>query len=203
MRDRIDLLNYLISVFDAPCRYLEIGCAADDCFKHICAEDKTGVDPIRGGTERMTSDEFFATGPDSFDVIFIDGLHLKEQCARDFDNAEAHLKPGGLIVIHDALPPTFESTDPAVMEDALGRGEAVDSVGMWCGEVWRVLVDLRRRSDLDMVLWPHDLGCVIARPGASAPVKGRCATYQDWMASYEKWLPVVQGQGELAAWLND
>ena len=34
-----------------------------------------GVDPLLGGTHRMTSDAFFAANADAFDLIFIDGLH--------------------------------------------------------------------------------------------------------------------------------
>lgn len=34
-----------------------------------------GVDPLLGGTHRMTSDAFFAANTEHFDLIFIDGLH--------------------------------------------------------------------------------------------------------------------------------
>lgn len=30
---------------------------------------------MRGGTHRMTSDAFFATNEEQFDLVFIDGLH--------------------------------------------------------------------------------------------------------------------------------
>ena len=39
--------------------YLEIGCDRDENFSNIKAENKVGVDPVRGGTLRMTSDDFF------------------------------------------------------------------------------------------------------------------------------------------------
>ena len=124
MRDRIDLINHLCRRY-RPVTYLEIGCAADDCFKNVEASRKIGVDPIRGGTERMTSDEFFEQSRRKFDVIFVDGLHLLDQARRDVDNAEKALRDGGVIVLHDCLPPTLQSTDPAILLDALERGEAV------------------------------------------------------------------------------
>ena len=39
--------------------YLEIGCDNDENFAKISIENKIGVDPLKGGTMRMTSDEFF------------------------------------------------------------------------------------------------------------------------------------------------
>lgn len=39
--------------------YLEIGCDNDENFSRISIENKIGVDPLKGGTLRMTSDEFF------------------------------------------------------------------------------------------------------------------------------------------------
>ena len=60
---------------DARRDYLEIGCADNDLFDAVMAGRKVGVDPLRGGTHRLTSDAFFA-GYDGepFDVVFIDGL---------------------------------------------------------------------------------------------------------------------------------
>ena len=39
--------------------YLEIGCDNNENFSQISIENKVGVDPLKGGTLRMTSDEFF------------------------------------------------------------------------------------------------------------------------------------------------
>ena len=38
--------------------YLEIGCYRDDVFSKIDCENKVGVDPVRGGTIRKTSDDY-------------------------------------------------------------------------------------------------------------------------------------------------
>lgn len=197
---RTDLLLMLTARYD-NCRYLEIGCAADDNFQHIPVEGKVGVDPIRGGTRRMTSDQFFEENTDLFNVIFVDGLHTVEQATRDVENSLDALADGGVIVIHDALPPDFESTDPAIMEAAIRDDRPVDSVGMWCGEVWRVLLKLLERKDLNMVLWPHDLGCVVLRKGSQKPRKVKCDHFDIYIKRYAEWLRVVD-EKELVKWLD-
>ena len=44
------------------CNYLEIGCFDNKAFDTIPLplEQKIGIDPLRGGTHRMTSDVFFS-----------------------------------------------------------------------------------------------------------------------------------------------
>ena len=49
--------------------YLEVGCDNDENFSKIKIEKKTGVDPLRGGTIRTTSDEFFKINNDKYDLI--------------------------------------------------------------------------------------------------------------------------------------
>ena len=57
----------------------------------------------------MTSDEFFnfwkETKMPVFDLIFIDGLHLAEQVARDIESALAMSSSDGVICLHDCNPP--------------------------------------------------------------------------------------------------
>ena len=59
--------------------YLEIGCFEDETFNKINIDKKVGVDPNSGGNVRLTSDNFFKINKDTFDIIFIDGLHTFEQ----------------------------------------------------------------------------------------------------------------------------
>ena len=51
---------------------LEIGCDNDENFSKIIINKKIGVDPLKGGTHRMTSDEFFKKNHSYFDIIFLD-----------------------------------------------------------------------------------------------------------------------------------
>ena len=83
---RWDLIQFLINKYDYK-TYLEIGCDKDQSFSKIEIPYKVGVDPISGGTIRKTSDDFFKTNKEKFDIIFIDGLHHYEQVIIDIDNA--------------------------------------------------------------------------------------------------------------------
>ena len=67
--------------------YLEIGCDNDENFSQINIENKIGVDPLKGGTLRMTSDEFFKKNQIRFDIIFLDGMHTYEQTIKDINNS--------------------------------------------------------------------------------------------------------------------
>ena len=103
--NRIALINYLISKTGGwESNYLEIGCNKNTLFNSIAVESKVGVDPLIGGTHRMTSDEFFKNNKKLFDVIFIDGLHEYVQVRKDAANALKILKSNGYIVFHDFLP---------------------------------------------------------------------------------------------------
>ena len=84
--------------------YLEIGCDNDENFSQINIENKIGVDPLKGGTLRMTSDEFFKKNQIRFDIIFLDGMHTYEQTIKDIDNSIKFLNKNGIILIHDCLP---------------------------------------------------------------------------------------------------
>ena len=56
-----------------------------------------GIDPVEGGTHKMTSDEFFYNNNDKFDIIFIDGLHQYEQVIKDVKNSLNCLTKNGII----------------------------------------------------------------------------------------------------------
>jgi SAM-dependent methyltransferase len=50
---------------------------------------------------RSTSQAFFASNLDDFDIIFIDGDHRYQGCRDDCEAALAHIRPGGLLIIDD------------------------------------------------------------------------------------------------------
>lgn len=104
--NRVTLVRKLISKVTPSnqCRYLEIGCAGNKLFNCVDAEFKVGVDPFSGGTHRMTSDEYFSTRNEKFDIVFIDGLHEYHQVKTDVVNALQCVEPGGYIALHDMLP---------------------------------------------------------------------------------------------------
>lgn len=98
--------------------YLEIGYGNGSNFKNIEVENKIAVDPnvttMLGfkdpRLEPITSDEFFLSNEDKFDLIFIDGLHHSDQVERDIVNSWKALNSGGMILIHDILPKNEEMT---------------------------------------------------------------------------------------------
>ena len=176
-------------------RYLEIGCAGNDLFDATMVAEKVGVDPVRGGTHRMTSDAFFETwGGEGFDVVFIDGLHLYEQVRRDFDGALKVLKPGGWIAIHDMLPRDWlEEHVPQIRT----RG--------WTGDGWKVAFEFLASPDIEFRLLALDHGVVVVKPLNPTPlIPDLSGELRDQRFAYLyrnfALLPVV-GYGEAAAWI--
>ena len=154
---RVQLLQHLINMHNYQ-HYLEIGCDKDQVFGNVTVALKEGVDPNRGGTQRMTSDAFFEQDTRTWDLIFIDGLHTYEQVSRDFDHAFARLNTGGTIVIHDMLPMSLAQAAPRPVEK------------YWLGDVWRLAFDLANRGDLKFNLFKFDFGCGIITHGTQTPL---------------------------------
>jgi hypothetical protein len=71
--------------------YLEIGVSGGENFQKIRCENKVGVDPepTSPATIFLPSDDFFKQNKETFDVIFIDGLHHSDQVLRDINNSLA------------------------------------------------------------------------------------------------------------------
>ena len=131
--------------------YLEIGCDKDQSFSKIKVKNKIGVDPVSGGNIRSTSDQFFRTNTSKFDIIFIDGLHHYEQVIKDVNNSLQILNDNGFILLHDCLP-------RSIAHQAIPRYR-----GSWNGDVWKALVELRTRSDLDTYTCQIDYGVGIVQ----------------------------------------
>lgn len=129
--------------------YLEIGVDQRHTFDQIPLENKVGVDPGRGPV-RMTSDQYFKTHKDtSFDLIFIDGLHEKNQAIRDVENSLRVLNEGGLILCHDCNP-----------------REEYRLEKRWSGNVWEAIAHFRStRSDLSIYTIDEDTGMTAIWPG--------------------------------------
>lgn len=147
---RLDLILKLIDRVNAQ-SYLEIGCDKNQIFSNINCKNKVGVDPSKGGNLRMTSDDYFSTYRDMFDIIFIDGLHHYDQVTRDLNNSLERLNNHGYIIIHDLLP---------VFEDETSMPGPIKSLH-WLGDTWRLAFDLMNRSDLTFKIIAMDCGCGI------------------------------------------
>lgn len=153
---RWDLLNRLIRERNYA-SYLEIGCHQDTTFQAVECAGKVGVDPLRGGTLRLTSDLFFAQNDRTFDLIFIDGLHTFAQSLCDVCNSLNVLNPEGAIVVHDCLPETELQQSPTLQP------------GAWTGEVWKTMAIVRTWPHVDAAVLDADwgLGVILPRPNTS------------------------------------
>lgn len=145
--NRLALVNHIVARKPGA-RYLEIGCDENQLFFAVPLAEKIGVDPVKGGTHRMTSDAFFAQDQTRFDLIFIDGLHTYDQVRRDVINAIQALAPGGWIALHDLVPRTWE-------EEHVPRIS-----GAWTGDVWKVALELADTAGLTfrIVMIDHGVG---------------------------------------------
>ncbi len=129
---RTDIINFLISKYNFV-TYLEIGISGLDNFNKIKIAKKTGVDPgpfvaqYKNTADitfvQKTSDDFFSKLDPKikFDIIFIDGLHLKDQYLRDVINSLNHLSNNGIIVSHDCNPPAKQCQVDHILKE-LGMG---------------------------------------------------------------------------------
>jgi hypothetical protein len=134
--------------------YLEIGCFDDALFNSVKIEYKVGVDPVKGGTVRLTSDQFFNSNKENFDCVFIDGLHTYEQVKKDIQNSLKFLNKNGIILLHDCLPNNF-------YEQVTPRCQFT-----WNGDVWKAIVECRTNKDLDVYTCYADfgIGVIFNRP---------------------------------------
>ena len=180
---RWDLIQYLINK-NKYSDYLEIGCDQDQLFSKIKIENKIGVDPYSGGNVRKTSDDFFKDNKEKFDIVFIDGLHTYNQVKKDILNSLDCLKEGGIVLVHDCMP------------DSLSK-QAVPRYRMiWNGDVWKAIVDLRQREDLEIFTCEMDQGIgVIKKEINSSILKIEKPVinlkFKDYFDNYKNFLRVI------------
>ena len=171
---RWDIINNLAKKYDLK-SYLEIGLDDGSTFNQVQIENKESCDPFcinseyqldhpelidenknlradifRILTYRMTSDDMFAQNKKKYDLIFIDGLHMRDQVLRDVKNSMEHLNENGFIVMHDCLPPR-ESCQIVPRID-----------GEWNGDVWKVLPYLKQNG-IEFKVVDEDYGCGIIK----------------------------------------
>lgn len=130
--------------------YLEIGVQEPrNNLLRVNCRTKVGVDPAVSHplVYRKTSDEFFKTNQQRFDLIFIDGLHEYEQVKRDFINSMDILSDNGYIVIHDTLP---------MNEDT---ASVPRKTKMWHGDVYRLVLELHKYCGYKTI--NTDNGCTV------------------------------------------
>jgi SAM-dependent methyltransferase len=178
-------------------RYLEIGVNVGVLFLHVRAHRKVAVDPVQriarwkrlahpntaihGEFVELTSDEYFASiePAETFDVVFVDGLHTYDQSLRDVENALAHLSEDGVVLVHDCNPTSATAAGP--------QPEKTGGAG-WCGDVWKTIAHLRaNRGELDVETLDTDYGIGVIRRRSvrvpTAPLEVGELTYSDLAAN--------------------
>ena len=180
---RLDMINYFIKKNDYK-SYLEIGCDKNQIFSQITLSKKIGVDPYSGGNVRKTSDDFFKENAEKFDLIFIDGLHVYDQVKRDIVNSINFLNKEGVILVHDCLP------------DTIGK-QAVPRYKMqWNGDVWKAIVDLRQRDDLEIHTCFVDQGISIIKKENNSSIlkinkKTQDLKFSDFYNNHNEYLRII------------
>ena len=180
---RLDMINYFIKKNDYK-SYLEIGCDKNQIFSQITLNKKIGVDPYSGGNVRKTSDDFFKENDEKFDLIFVDGLHVYEQVKKDIINSVNFLNRGGVILVHDCLP------------DTIGK-QAVPRYKMqWNGDVWKAIVDLRQRDDLEIHTCFVDQGIGIIKKQINSSIlkidkKIQDLKFSDFYHNHKEYLRII------------
>jgi hypothetical protein len=155
---RTDIINYLIQRYDYN-SYLEIGVQFPHSnYDKIEIKNKAGVEPypaqdlLHKHIVELTSDMFFKSLEEDvkYDIIFIDGLHTREQCLADILNSLKHLSDNGTILVHDCLPTAEYQT---TIED---NGKE------WTGDTWKSIVDIKAKDGLDVSTIDTDwgIGCI-------------------------------------------
>jgi hypothetical protein len=158
---RTQIINELIDKYGYE-NYLEIGVntPAQNNWNWIGINTKVkhGVDPNPevNATYPVTSDEFFEKHvSQTYDIVFVDGLHIFEQAYRDITNSLKWLSPNGIIVVHDCNPTT---------EITQRRERASDA---WHGDVWKAIVKFRMEEiGLTIHTVNADEGCAIIHRGS-------------------------------------
>ena len=157
---RTEIINTLIKKYGYK-KYLEIGVNTPSQpgynWTGVVCELKHGVDPNVDTTFRMTSDDFFAQNKETYDIIFIDGLHIYKQVVRDIENGLNCLSDNGTIVVHDCNP----------LEEITQREERASDA--WHGSTWRSIVQLRMRDDISIQTIDTDEGCALITKTPSEP----------------------------------
>ena len=180
---RLDMINYFIKKNNYK-SYLEIGCDKNQIFSQIDLNKKIGVDPYSGGNVRKSSDDFFKENAEKFDLIFIDGLHVYEQVKRDIVNSINFLNKEGVILVHDCLP------------DTIGK-QAVPRYKMqWNGDVWKAIVDLRQRDDLEIHTCFVDQGIGIIKKQINSSIlkinkKTQDLKFSDFYHNHKEYLRII------------
>jgi hypothetical protein len=134
---------------------LEIGLNRGKTFESVRAEVRDAVDPFpkiqlgdlpeKCQVFSETSDAFFEKdhGHQSYDLVFVDGLHTWQQTHKDILNSFIR-SPKAIILIDDVVPSDAISAVPDFEESLALRSIRKDSSVEWCGDVFKSIEAITR-----------------------------------------------------------
>lgn len=149
---RAEVVQKIIGLVGAK-SYLEVGVNRGETFHEVSCDKKVAVDPkflfdLKSASQsnrnasyhEVTSDAFFEKSPigETFDVIYLDGLHTYDQTLRDLMNAVAKLNPGGVIVIDDIYPSSYAASLPDLKMAEQLKALTGEKDMSWMGDVYRL-----------------------------------------------------------------
>lgn len=152
-----DLIQALIDKHGLK-SYLEIGVNdRTKNFDKIKCDFKKGIEPapIPNGQDIFygTSDQAFEylnkNKENKFSIVFIDGLHEKEQVKKDFENSMDLLEDNGFIIVHDVLPEVEETTG------------VPRATRCWHGTVYQWAMTVRKYDNIAFITYNIDEGCML------------------------------------------
>jgi len=165
--------------------YLEIGIAYGHNFQLINCENKKGVEPelipnkkVADKTFKGTSDDFFKQNTETFDLIFIDGLHHAEQLEKDIINSYDVLNNGGMILIHDINPYNEAMTIVPRQQE------------QWTGTCFQVWAGIIENTKLKTEYLEDKYGLGVIHKTRAKPKEGMTLdiTYADFDKDRKKWI---------------
>jgi hypothetical protein len=193
--------------------YLEIGVFNGHIFFRVKSNFKLAVDPdfrFRTGRKilktilnpynlfnryfRKTSDDFFRDDAASvlkgrqLDLALVDGMHEFDYALRDVENTLSYLQKNGVIVMHDCNPQTPEAAC------SFAEWKARDFSGQWNGDVWKAILQLRTRGDINVFVLDCDHGLGVVTYGQPekqlhfTPEQIAGFTYDDLARNRAEWL---------------
>jgi hypothetical protein len=135
--------------------YLEVGVARGQTFLNLELPVRTGVDPSFGFdieaamnpsttlVQKRSDDYFRSLDPgETFDLVFLDGLHTFEQTYRDLCNVLAHAHRRTVVLVDDTIPSDPWSALPDLERSMRLRRQAKAPGSPWHGDVFKVVAAL-------------------------------------------------------------
>ena len=132
--------------------YLELGVDDGKNITSVANFTKSkcfGVDVVSPGNTdnftfyKMTTDEFFESNTQTFDVIFVDACHNIDFVIRDLENAIKVLNKNGTILLHDVDPISIDFIDNEGFNYSSNAYKIVDYIYV-------------NRKDLNITILPVD-----------------------------------------------